>query len=82
MVLAGDPLEPRFKMTVSTAQAGAYSDAASRKRRRVFFQCVCGWSSDGAVACGAARVDPDQPGCRCWAIASGKLKLKVDPLPT
>jgi len=31
MVLEGDPLEPRFKMTVGTAQAGDPSHAAAPK---------------------------------------------------
>jgi hypothetical protein len=36
MVPVGDPLEPRFKLTVGTAQAGDPSHTALRKGRRFF----------------------------------------------
>ena len=38
MVLEGDPLEPRFKMKVGTAQAGDPSlCGGAKKRRRISF---------------------------------------------
>ncbi len=42
MVQAGDPLEPRFKMTVGTAQAGGLSGRGV-EGRRVFFRAAVWW---------------------------------------